>query len=165
MLAHLGLCQWGQDTAAGHCAGEAAWVRQAMRHMTLEEFPASGRAGGLSRRSHESGRNRRRLLVLQWYFGLKRIRGHQKFNGLYRTVKIFTLRNFKWLRVCATVVLGRLEHEAWHQLETLARVFACPAAGGIRQLIDQASFEDLPGSRSLARGARCKEDPHDDIPG
>ena len=122
MLIDPELCQRVQDVAGGQSVSVAAWVRQAMRHMTREDFPASGRAGGLSRRSHESGRNRRCLL-------------------------------------------GRLENKTWHRLETLARVFACPAAGGIRQLTGQASFEDLPGSRSLARGARGKEDPHDDIPG
>ena len=50
-----------QDAADAHGASVAAWVRQAMRQVTLEDFPASWRAGETAPRSHESGYFRRKL--------------------------------------------------------------------------------------------------------
>jgi predicted transcriptional regulator len=48
------LCQQVQDTAAAHGVSVAAWVRQAMRQVTPEDFPPSWRAGDSTARSHES---------------------------------------------------------------------------------------------------------------
>jgi hypothetical protein len=50
-----------QDAAAAHGASVAAWVRQAMRQVTYEDFPASWRAGETAPRSHESGYYHRRF--------------------------------------------------------------------------------------------------------
>jgi predicted HicB family RNase H-like nuclease len=58
MLIDPELCQRVQDAAATHGVSIAAWVRQAMRHIAREDFPASWRAGETSRRSHESGHSR-----------------------------------------------------------------------------------------------------------
>jgi predicted transcriptional regulator len=44
-----------QEAAAGHGASVAAWVRCALRQVTLEDFPASWRTGETAPRSHESG--------------------------------------------------------------------------------------------------------------
>jgi hypothetical protein len=44
-----------QEAAESHSVPVAAWLRQAMRQVTLEEFPASWREGKSVPRSHESG--------------------------------------------------------------------------------------------------------------
>jgi hypothetical protein len=49
------LLQQVQDAADAHGASVAVWLRQAMRQMTLEDFPASWRAGDMTSRSHASG--------------------------------------------------------------------------------------------------------------
>jgi predicted transcriptional regulator len=55
------LCQQVQDAAAAHGGSVAAWVRQAMRQVTPEDFPPSWRAGDSAARSHESGYFRRKF--------------------------------------------------------------------------------------------------------
>jgi predicted transcriptional regulator len=52
-----------QEAAARHGASVAAWVRCAMRQVTLEDFPASWRTGETAPRSHESGYYRRKYQV------------------------------------------------------------------------------------------------------
>jgi predicted DNA-binding protein len=54
MLVDPELCQRVQDAAA-HGVSVAAWVRQAMRQVTPEDFPPSWRAEASAARSHESG--------------------------------------------------------------------------------------------------------------
>ena len=49
------LCQQVQDAAAAHGVTMAAWLRHAMRQVTLEDFPDSWRAGDTDPRSHDSG--------------------------------------------------------------------------------------------------------------
>jgi predicted transcriptional regulator len=49
------LLQHVQDTAAAHGVSMAAWLREAMRRVTAEDFPASWRAAETPGRSHESG--------------------------------------------------------------------------------------------------------------
>ena len=44
-----------QEAADAHGARVAAWVRQALRQITPEDFPVSWRAEGTAPRSHESG--------------------------------------------------------------------------------------------------------------
>jgi hypothetical protein len=48
------LRQQVQDAAAAHGVSAAAWLRHAMHQVTLEDFPASWRAGEMVPRSHES---------------------------------------------------------------------------------------------------------------
>jgi hypothetical protein len=49
-----------QDAAA-HGVSVAAWVRQAMRQVTPEDFPPSWRAEASTARAHESGYFHRKL--------------------------------------------------------------------------------------------------------
>jgi predicted transcriptional regulator len=48
------LLQQVQDAAAAHGVSVTAWVRHAMRQVTIEDFPQSWRAGESSLRSHDS---------------------------------------------------------------------------------------------------------------
>jgi hypothetical protein len=50
-----------QEAAARHGASVAAWVRCALRQVTLEDFPVSWRAEEPAPRSHESGYYRRKF--------------------------------------------------------------------------------------------------------
>jgi predicted DNA-binding protein len=61
MLIDPELCQRVQDAAAAHGSSVAAWVRQAMRHITVEDFRSSWRAGEKLSRSHDSGYFRRKF--------------------------------------------------------------------------------------------------------
>jgi hypothetical protein len=55
--------QYVQESAAAHDVSVAAWVRQAMRQVTLADFPASWRAGDIATRSHDSGYYHRRFML------------------------------------------------------------------------------------------------------
>jgi len=55
LLVEPALLQQVQDAAAAHGVSAAAWLRQAMRHITLEDFLASWRVGEKPSRSHDSG--------------------------------------------------------------------------------------------------------------
>jgi predicted transcriptional regulator len=55
VLVEPALMQQVQGAADRHRITVAAWVRQAMRQVTLEDFPESWRAGAPFVRSHESG--------------------------------------------------------------------------------------------------------------
>jgi predicted transcriptional regulator len=55
MLVDPELLQQVQDAADAHGASVAAWLRQAMRQVIPEDFPARWRAGDPTVRSHESG--------------------------------------------------------------------------------------------------------------
>jgi hypothetical protein len=55
MLVEPDLFHQVQEAAESHGVTVAAWLRQAMRQVTLEEFPASWREGKSVPRSHESG--------------------------------------------------------------------------------------------------------------
>jgi hypothetical protein len=55
ILVERDLVQHVQDAAGAHGATVAAWLRHAMRHVSLEDFPPSWRAGETTARSHESG--------------------------------------------------------------------------------------------------------------
>jgi hypothetical protein len=44
-----------QDAAAAHGVSLASWLREAMRRITADAFPASWRTGKKAGRSHESG--------------------------------------------------------------------------------------------------------------
>jgi predicted transcriptional regulator len=55
VLLEPALQQRVQDASAAHRVSTAAWIRQAMRRIALEEFPASWRAEETTPRSHESG--------------------------------------------------------------------------------------------------------------
>jgi predicted transcriptional regulator len=61
MLVDSELLQQVQDAAAAHGTSVSAWVRQGMRQVTYEDFPASWRAGDIARRSHDSGYYERRF--------------------------------------------------------------------------------------------------------
>jgi hypothetical protein len=61
MLVEPELLQQVQDAADAHGASVAAWERQAMRQVTLKDFPASWRTGETAVRSHESGYYHRRF--------------------------------------------------------------------------------------------------------
>ena len=54
MLLDPELLQQVQEAAAAHGATVAAWVRQAMREVTIDDFPGSWRAGVIGVRSHDS---------------------------------------------------------------------------------------------------------------
>ena len=54
MLLEPELLQQVQEAAAAHGATVAAWVRHAMREVTIEDFPASWQAGRIGVRSHDS---------------------------------------------------------------------------------------------------------------
>ena len=49
------LCQQMEAAATAHGVTTAAWLRQAMRQVTLEDFPDSWRTGEGGSRSHDSG--------------------------------------------------------------------------------------------------------------
>jgi hypothetical protein len=53
ILVERDLVQHVQDAAGAHGATVAAWLRHAMRHVSLEDFPPSWRAGETTARSHE----------------------------------------------------------------------------------------------------------------
>jgi predicted DNA-binding protein len=63
MLVDPELFQQVQTAAETHGVAVAAWVRLAMQHITLEDFPASWRAGETAPRSHESGHYQRRFML------------------------------------------------------------------------------------------------------
>jgi predicted transcriptional regulator len=44
-----------QDAAAAHGTSIAAWLREAIRRVTADDFPASWRVGDAASRSHDSG--------------------------------------------------------------------------------------------------------------
>jgi len=53
-LLELELLQQVQESAEAHGASVAAWVRQAMRQVTLEDFPENWHTGETAIRSHDS---------------------------------------------------------------------------------------------------------------
>jgi hypothetical protein len=55
VLLELELLQQVQDAAAAHRVSMAAWLREAMRRITADDFPAGWRTGERAGRSHESG--------------------------------------------------------------------------------------------------------------
>jgi hypothetical protein len=55
ILVEPDLFQSVQDAADAHGVSIAAWLRHAMRQVTVEDFPASWRAEETAPRSHESG--------------------------------------------------------------------------------------------------------------
>lgn len=55
MLVDPEVLQPVQDAADAHGASVAVWLRQALRRVTLGDFPASWRAGNMAARSHDSG--------------------------------------------------------------------------------------------------------------
>jgi predicted DNA-binding protein len=55
------LLQQVQDAAAVHGVSMAAWLREAIRRITTDDFPASWRTGERAGRSHESGYDHRRF--------------------------------------------------------------------------------------------------------
>jgi hypothetical protein len=61
MLVDPELLQQVQAAAAAHGAGVAAWLRQAIRQVVLEDFPPSWRAEETAVRSHDSGYYARRF--------------------------------------------------------------------------------------------------------
>jgi predicted transcriptional regulator len=63
MLAEPALLQQVREAAALQGDSVAAWVRQAMRQVTLEDFPASWLAGEMASRSHDSGHYQRRFML------------------------------------------------------------------------------------------------------
>src|SRR4030095_16015837 len=54
MLLEPELLQQVQEAAAAHSATVVAWLRHAMRQVTIEDFPESCRAGEIVIRSHDS---------------------------------------------------------------------------------------------------------------
>jgi predicted transcriptional regulator len=54
MLLEPELLQQVQEAAAAHGATVAGWLRQAMREVTIDDFPATWRAGVAGVRSHDS---------------------------------------------------------------------------------------------------------------
>ena len=63
MLLEPELLQQVQEAAAVHGATIAAWLRQAMRRVTIEDFPKSWRAEEIVIRSHDSGYDQRRFML------------------------------------------------------------------------------------------------------
>jgi predicted DNA-binding protein len=57
------LLQQVQDAAKAHRVSMAAWLCQAMRQVTPEDFPARWRAGEPTVRSHDSGHYGRRFML------------------------------------------------------------------------------------------------------
>jgi hypothetical protein len=55
------LLQQVQDAAAAHGVSMAEWLREAMRRITADDFPASWRMGERAGRSHESGYDHRKF--------------------------------------------------------------------------------------------------------
>jgi hypothetical protein len=64
MLVERELLQQVQETAAAHRVSTAGWLREAMRQVTVEDFPTSWRAEATPSRSHESGYYRRKFGML-----------------------------------------------------------------------------------------------------
>ena len=54
MLLEPELLQQVQEVAVAHGASMAAWVREAVRRVTRDDFPESWRAEGIDGRSHDS---------------------------------------------------------------------------------------------------------------
>ena len=54
VLLEPGLLQQVQDAASAHGVSGATWLREAMRRVTLEDFPTSWRMGETAPRSHDS---------------------------------------------------------------------------------------------------------------
>src|SRR4051812_45359117 len=54
MLLEPNLLQQVQNAAVAHGTTVAAWVRHAIRQVTIEDFPESWRAGEIVIRSHDS---------------------------------------------------------------------------------------------------------------
>jgi hypothetical protein len=63
MLVTSELLEQVQDAAKAHDASVAAWLREPMRRITVEDFPGSWRAGEPSIRSHDSGSYRHRFVL------------------------------------------------------------------------------------------------------
>jgi predicted transcriptional regulator len=63
MLVEPDLLQQVQDAADAHAVSVAAWLCQAVRQVTPEDFPASWRAGDIASRSHESGYYQHRFML------------------------------------------------------------------------------------------------------
>jgi predicted transcriptional regulator len=63
MLLEPELLQQVQEAAAVHGATIAAWLRQAMRRVTIEDFPKSWRAEEIVIRSHDFGYYQRRFML------------------------------------------------------------------------------------------------------
>jgi predicted transcriptional regulator len=63
LLVEPALLQQVHAAAAVHGADVAQWERQAMRQVTLEDFPASWRAGEMAPRSHGSAYYRRPFML------------------------------------------------------------------------------------------------------
>jgi predicted transcriptional regulator len=63
ILLEPALLQHVQEAAAAHGTTVAAWVRHAMRQVTIEDFPASWRAQKTTSRSHDSGAYHRRFML------------------------------------------------------------------------------------------------------
>jgi predicted transcriptional regulator len=57
------LLQQVQEAAATHGATVAAWVRQMLREVRIDDFPESWRLGVAGVRSHESGYDQRRFML------------------------------------------------------------------------------------------------------
>lgn len=63
VLLEPAILQQVQDAAAAHGVTAASWLREAMRQVTLEDFPASWRAGSEPIRTHESGYFARKFML------------------------------------------------------------------------------------------------------
>jgi predicted transcriptional regulator len=63
MLLEPELLQQVQEAAAAHGATVAGWLRQAMREVTIDDFPATWRAGVAGVRSHDSQTYRQRFML------------------------------------------------------------------------------------------------------
>jgi predicted DNA-binding protein len=61
VLLEAELLQQVQDAAAVHGVSMAAWLREAIRRITTDDFPASWRAAETPGRSHESGHYHRKF--------------------------------------------------------------------------------------------------------
>ena len=106
-----------QGAAAVHGASVAAWVREAMRRVTRDDFPASWRAGETAPRSHDSGQYGRRVMLRL---------DDQTANPLERLTQAFGRSAAEVIR--QLILQARLEEfpESWrlavgdqHQRETL----------------------------------------------
>ena len=63
MLLEPELLQQVQEAAAAHGATVPAWVRQAMREVTIDDVPGSWQAGVIGVRSHDSQAYRQRFML------------------------------------------------------------------------------------------------------
>ena len=63
MLLEPELLQQVQEAAATHGATVAAWVRQMLREVRIDDFPERWRLGVAGARSHESGYDQRRFML------------------------------------------------------------------------------------------------------